>query len=449
MSMETLIVPAFILSLIGIYLFARKPHYTVAAILISSVITAWYIDMPSINLGLHVYIYDPIFALLFFSSLYRLFFAQQLLHVSLGWLLLGLVIFIGLYNGWKYNGSAAGVDFRYYFYYWAGTLYFMSFSYSREMLDKILKIWFVLTLGLLAIAYFRFVADFLNLPIAQTWIKADPTGIRFRVLYSEKTYLLSVTIIILFVRYLIPEAKKPSKLITSLFVFAVVLMQHRSVWMATIIGIASVSLFPGIKTSRMFGNLMVLSLVGAVLLLPLIYMGYADVFLKTISYTAGLNNLHQGTLGARVSGWIEYLELFPKLSILYQLFGEPMAGSPGGLKVGLHNFYLQVLSRVGMAGLGFIIIFYVILLVRLSLNSKRQPQYRVYYALLFMLLCHQITFYIPYSNQPEHGIILGIAASLARRRISGESAVDVQEGGSEPGKYFLNIPATGTIKHAA
>ncbi|MDD4914422.1 MAG: O-antigen ligase family protein [Methylococcales bacterium] len=447
--METLIVPAFIAALIGTYLFAQKPHYAVFAILTSSVITTWYIDMPSFTLGLHIYIHDPIFVLLFLSALYRLFFAQQIFQVSMAWLILGLLIFINLYSGWKINGSAAGVDFRYYFYYWAGTLYFMSFSYSREMLEKILKIWFWLTLVLLAIAYFRFVAEFLHMPIAETWIKDDPTGIRFRVLKSEKTYLLAVTIILLFVHYLIPEAKKPSKLITSLFVFAVVLMQHRSVWMATMVGIVSVSLFPGIKTTRMFGNLLTLGIVGGILLFPLIYLGYAEVFLHSISHTAGLSNLHQGTMGARMSGWEQYLELFTKLSTLYQVFGEPMAGSPGGLKEGLHNFYLQVLSRVGLIGLGIIMACYAVSLFKLFVNAGRQPQYRLYYALFFMLLFEQLTFYIPYSNQPEHGIILGIAASLARRRVSGEITEKQQANQDDKGKYFLNVPETHTLKHTA
>jgi O-antigen ligase len=348
-----------------------------------------------------------------------------------------------LNSGWKLNGSAAGVDFRFYFYYWAGALYFMSFSYSKELLDKILKVWFWMCLVLLAIVYFRFVAEFLHMPMAQEWIKDDPTGIRFRVIKSERAYLLSVTIIMLFVRFLLPEVKKPSKIITSLFVLAVIVLQHRSVWAATIFAIAGAGLFPGIKTSRMFANLLIIAVVGAIVLTPLMYFGYGDSFLSSVNHTAELSNkLNSGTFGARLKGWEGYLDIWQRLSTLYQFFGEPMAGSPGGLKEGLHNFYLQVLSRVGIFGLGIIILTYLLAMLKLFINSISFPADRMYYALFFMLLIGQLAFYIPYSNQPEHGIILGIAMSLASKRLT--KVFEKSSPNTADTTYFLNTSTSSS-----
>jgi hypothetical protein len=42
-----------------------------------------------------------------------------------------------------------------------------------------------------------------------------------------------------------------------------------------------------------------------------------------------------------------------------------------------------------------------------------------------MLIIAQIAYYIPYGAQAEHGIILGIAASLARRKLSANQTEDV------------------------
>jgi len=81
----------------------------------------------------------------------------------------------------------------------------MSFTYFKESLDKILKYWLLICSILLLIVYFRLVAELLHLPIAATWIKADSGDIRFRVINAGQAYLLGMSIIMLFSRYLIPS----------------------------------------------------------------------------------------------------------------------------------------------------------------------------------------------------------------------------------------------------
>jgi hypothetical protein len=417
--MELLIVPALLLALYLIYAFSRRPDHAVTAILLLTLVNAWLIYPPSINIGLNVYLYDPLFIVILVSALFRIVFQQQIYYVNYLWLVVGLIFSYNFFVGIKLSGSAAGVGFRGDFYFWSGTLYFMSFQYSNEVVERILKIWYRLCLILLAIIYFRFVAEFLNLPIAQTWILSDNNmGLKFRVTHSTFAYLLSVTSVMIFARYFIPSAFKPSKIITSLFIFAILALQHRSVWAATVAGILSAALLPGVKSARLLSNLVVVAVFGLIVMVPLMLYGVTDVFFGSINEAANrATNLNTGTFGDRMNGWLSFINHWEKVPLGYQLLGEPFGDSMVGLKMALHNFYLQMIKDAGLIGFICIVLLYITTLARLFFNARRSEQHRLYYAMFFMLLIGQLTFYIPYANQAQHGIILGMAVSLSRRKI--------------------------------
>ena len=441
--MEFLFIPLFLITPYLVYDFIKKPEHAVTAILLVTLINAWFIYEPFLSLGLNIYLYDPLFVAIFISALFRIFFRQQIIQTSFLWLFLGIILFANLYVGLKINGTLAGVSFRNYFFYWVGALYFMSFQYSKELLEKILKNWLKLCLVFLAIIYFRFVAEFLHLPIAQTWILSDNNvGLKFRVTHSTYAYLLSVTTVMLFARYLIPGAVKPNKIITILFIIAVLILQHRSVWAATITGVASAILLPGIKTTRLFGNLLLVGVTGLVLLLPFIFNGVTDEFLGSINEAANrTSNLNTGTFGARLKGWEYFINKWNARPLLYQLIGEPIGGSISGLKNALHNFYLQMLNDTGFLGFMCVVFFYLVTLVKLFLNIRQHSGDKLYFVMFFMLLIGQMTFYIPYSNQAQHGIILGIAASLAMRKTVKENSESV----SQNTQYYVNSPLTDKL----
>lgn len=422
--MELLIVPAFLLSLYLFYKFIDRPDYAVTAIMVIAAINMWMIEEPSFNMGLHIYLYDPLFVLILCSALYRVFARLQIVYTNLVWLVFGIIIFTNLYVGLKIYGTPAGVSFRSDFYYWVGALYFMSFQYTQESLEKALKNWYRLALVLLAIMYFRFVAEFLHLPIAQTWILSDNNmGLKFRVTHSTFAYLLSVTALMTFARYVVPNDVKPNKIIFVLFLVAILVVQHRSVWAATLAGIAVVAFLPGVKNGKVFGNLLVVGFLGVIVLIPVLLAGAADVFLDSISEAADrATRLNTGTFGARRMGWEYFLENFEKLPLSYQLSGEPFGGSLIGLKMALHNYYLQIIKDVGIVGLFCVLWLYGTTMLLLFVNLIRDANNRLYYAMFFMLLAGQLTFYIPYSNQAQHGILLGISVSLSRRKLSMDSS---------------------------
>lgn len=434
--MAFLILPFLIFSLFAAYNFTTKPQSAVLFILLSTLIDTWFVVPVSIKAGLNIYLNDPLFILIFLCALYRILLMGQFKYLSPLWGIYGLLLFYGLFTGLESFGTAAGVDFRYLFYYWSGGLYFMSFSYTQALLDKIIKYWLIMCSFLLLIVYFRFVAELLHLPISATWISADSGDIRFRVINSGQAYLLCISIIMLFSRYLITNQIKPSKIMVTLFIIAVIGVQHRSVWAATLFALVSATLLPGIKSTKLLGNLFTIGLLGLILLIPLIYLGYADNLIAMVSKSANrAQDLTSGTFGDRVKGWQYMLQYWLDNSFTNQLFGDPFGGGYAKMRSFPHNFTIQNLLRVGIVGTIVFYCFYLQLLTKLYLTMRYSKEEKLYFVLFFMLIITQMTYYIPYGTGPEHGIILGIAASLVIRKTN-----YIKSTNTEPMKhdqYFL------------
>lgn len=393
-----------------------KPFFGVVFILAASLINAYLIYPPSITIGLEIYLFDLAFLCVFLIALIRLFFMRRFHKTSVIWYFVGVLLCFSFILGLKQFGASAGVDFRNLFYYWSGTLYFLSFSYSEKDIEKILSLWIFFSTLLLGIVYFRFIAEFLGLGISSAWINSDVTGVPFRVINSAHTYILGVVIIIIFHRFTVLQNTESFRILIVLFIIATIVLQHRSVWAATISGIISFLFLPKIKIGKMIKNLLIITAVGIVLLIPVINSGISSVFIATISESAvKAQDLSQGTFGSRVDGWLSIIAYWSQQEITTQLIGEPFGSGYAGGRVSPHNFVLHNLLRVGALGVLLYIVFYSRVIVKLFYRQKYLEK-NVYGSLFFALIIFQVVYYIPYSMLPQHGIILGIAWSLAARK---------------------------------
>jgi O-antigen ligase len=107
------------------------------------------------------------------------------------------------------------------------------------------------------------------------------------------------------------------------------------------------------------------------------------------------------------------LSKWPELSVLQQAAGQPFGGGYGHSERAPHNGYVQLLYRVGAIGLLAYLISLVGTSVRLFLSGMKQPN-QSNYGLSLALLTGLVFYYIPYSMQPEHAVIFGMAISLSR-----------------------------------
>lgn len=132
---------------------ARTAAMGAAILLAASLIDAWMIEPPYVELGVQIYLHDLIFILLALVGVQRLLMRAGLGAMPLGWYMFGLLLFSSLFLGLQKYGTTAGVDFRNFFYFFAGTVYFLSFSYDESELRALTKTWLVVCSILLGIVF--------------------------------------------------------------------------------------------------------------------------------------------------------------------------------------------------------------------------------------------------------------------------------------------------------
>ncbi|MFZ0257216.1 MAG: O-antigen ligase family protein [Gammaproteobacteria bacterium] len=374
-----------------------------------TIINTWFIQEPHIDVGLHIYLSDLLFVGLFFLGVFRVFLVSGVLSVPLTWYLFGILIFTSLILGITQNGAAAGVDFREFFYLFAGTLYFLSFTYREPDIRHITNIWIAASAVLVGIVLLRWTAKLLGLGIAVELAGAVP----FRVIDSGHTLVVAMGLVMLIHRTAY-GSQGVSRWLTALLAVVIIGLQHRSVWIATVSAVLSLLLMHGSSRGRLLGNFAVMALIGAVSLLPLLLFGMLDPFLGSVADSAErATDLSTDTFGWRVEGWRALLSSWGDWDLLSKLIGEPFgSGWDSGRDVSPHNYYIETLLRTGLLGLTAFLAVFGRTLVRLYRGTARDMD-SVYAPLLFAMMLSQLVYYVAYGIEPEHSVILGIAVSLA------------------------------------
>ncbi|MET8326502.1 O-antigen ligase family protein [Streptomyces sp. NPDC005181] len=205
---------------------------------------------------------------------------------------------------------------------------------------------------------------------------------------------------------------------------AVVLMQHRTAWVATGVMAAGWLLSRrGRGGSR--GTAVALLACGVALLLPVAAYG------GDVAESLASSGEDDRTLMWRVDGW---LGLLPQLGGVQDwLLGLPFGSGyarlvDGGLvSVSPHNYYLQVLLRLGLVGLAALLTLYVAVwrttgpgvagpvMAPATASAPAEPDADDRARLLLrLLLCSQLVFCITYPLFPEQAVVLGLLAAHAR-----------------------------------
>ncbi len=152
----------------------------------------------------------------------------------------------------------------------------------------------------------------------------------------------------------------------------ILVSQQRSVWVATLFTLIALILF---RKSFRTGLAILITLVFFVFFVPLIQSPIIDASIVPQIQDSATN---LSTYLARNGSWNQYLESFLKWPLLDQLIGKPF-GSGWGRYDGLnniwvefnpHNWYIMILMRIGLIGLGIFICYYVVVL-NLNFKSSR------------------------------------------------------------------------------
>lgn len=390
-------------------------------ILSSAVAYAWFVELPGIEIGVMVYPTDAVALLVALAASLRIA-AQQSLRITPSALIFTALLMLSFLIGLTEFGQSAGVDFRVTFAFIAGIFYFTSFNISSEVFVRLMRVWIVAACTLMLIAWVVWIADAAGLAMARKWIDADPTGVKFRVLNSSITYVIGVGLVVLLHLLMIGQMAARWWPVLLALSGTVLVLQHRSVWVATFLSAVLVVLLVQRGRAKIFLFLGMAVLL-AVAVVPLISYRLSAVSESVSAQAERATDMTKGTSGGRVRAWEILLKDWNKLGLGRQLIGKPFGSSYGKLTNAPHNCYLQVMYRTGYVGLLAMLAMYGSTLIRLLGRQRGTAKGEAGVGtLLLALVVGQLAYFVPYAFTPEQGILMGTAIGYVGRKSLQQSA---------------------------
>lgn len=409
----------------GLY---HKPALALWVVAGLVLVQTWVIALPPIRLGIFIYPADIVFGCIAAATLMRLLWGKQLQRIPPALVVLCAVFVLSLVLGLVKFGKDAGVECRGDFYFWVGVIYFLSFPVTKELLSSFARVWIVTAMAILLIVYYRWLAVALNLDWPQPIWVAAPLGdlYKYRVVNAGQALILGEALILLVYAMATGGGLRPWKFLIPLLAITVLVLQHRSAWVATFVPLLLAFVLLRNNRDKLVGNLAVLAMVTAIVVVPLLAGGAGSGVISSIDVQAErATNLSEGTSGDRAYGWKVLLNQWLQAGPVVYATGNPYGSgyrrySEHGREIAYepHNYYVQMLLRTGITGLACLLAIYwagISWLRREQVSSHPDVPNP---ALVALLIC-QLLFFIPYSPHYSQGIILGIALSLVRDRLVG------------------------------
>ncbi len=396
-----------------------------ALVLAMAAVKAWFVELPGIELGVMLYPGDAVSLALAVSGTLRIAL-KGALRVPPSALIFAGMLLLSFVLGLSEFGQSAGVDFRVIFAFIAGVFYFSSFEIDSTLLFSLARLWIGAACVLMLIAWFVWIADAAGLAMARKWIDADPTGVKFRVLNSGITYMIGVASVVLL--HLLMNRQIAARWWPLLPILGgtVLVLQHRSVWVATFFSALPVVILADRGRARMLWFAGTVGLI-AIALIPFMSHRLSGVSNSVSLQAERATNLSKGTSGGRIRAWEQLLKDWSKLSLGRQLIGKPFGSSYGGLTNAPHNCYLQIMYRTGYIGLLAMLAMYGGTVIRLlRRRHKEAAGEKGGETLLLGLMIGQLAFFVPYGFTSEQGVLLGTALAYVRRKLVRQSLEDTR-----------------------
>lgn len=200
---------------------------------------------------------------------------------------------------------------------------------------------------------------------------------------------------------------------------AVLVLQHRSVWLAALVG--AVVVMARVRSPRRRLKMLALP-AGGVVIVALFLAGPTSSLRDQLSSSVdGVTDTSGGTLGDRREGWEVLLEgEFSRASVVDKLVGSPWGTSYDRVVSGRavsyspHSQYITLAIRTGLAGLlAWLLLILTPVLRTLGASPRRliPEQYRL---AITWIVVTQLVYAGAYALPAEQGIMLGVALTLSQ-----------------------------------
>lgn len=395
----------------------QLPSWTVGPVFICS--TDALTMVLSASVGLRWMIHRP--RAVFRSPGWRLFF------VFVVWMVLNIVLGLS-----AYAESAVG-EARPFIYIVVVAIYVATYPLTRSQFLRIARLWTLVGTVIVGTALLRW-ENVLPMPIRAVMLPAisGSDWLQYRSIDAAETLFVLLMFLGLAILWVNRVPQTPTQGVWvkggAIFLFFVILMmRHRSVWLAVLTGGAVMLFYFRSRMSAFVCTVLSVSLaLGTTLSVwqPAIWHAACTGLCKSASIVWDF----QGTTGSwRLEGWIYMLRSMSLHDYLYGSgFGayfsrETSLGSVAWY-ISPHSFYVRTLSRLGVVGL-FVYVAFVISLVRKLVGisgSTTDKLHRNMATVLFVgiMACH--AFFVAYSPPVYFGILLGMAMWMTKEYAESE-----------------------------
>lgn len=419
-----------------VWLFIRSTAWKtvpIALLLIGFCLESVFVKQPYVQLGLQIYPTDVISLFVLLSVLGGFFQRPLPVHESpfLLWLAFGATIILSFVVGLGEYGRYAGTEVRPFFYLWVAGLYGCAADFDEAELRRIGR-WCVWTAyAFVGIAIYYWLAVEIGF-VDRKALFGDEEGAVFRPVGSHAVFFVATVALVQTMAWLRGTHARRSGWHAAILLGFVTILQHRSVWIAALAGLLCVLILERRHLPRRFP--MLLGFVGLVSLLVAgaASFGYLDDLTDRMVKSAVSMTDSQGTFAARVDGWVRLLESWTDASNKVLVFGFPFGRGYTRMYNGQliefapHNFYIDLILRVGIVGAILFLIPTCIAIVQ-SFRARSASEFE--YLLMRGLavgLAASLVYYVAYPSYYILGAATGIALAqlirLRRRRVEEKRA---------------------------
>ena len=402
----------------------------IACLLIGFCLESIFVKQPYLQLGLQIYPNDVISLFVLMSVIGGFFHRPLPVHESpfLLWLAFGATVILSFIIGLGEYGRYAGTEVRPFFYLWVAGLYGCTADFDESELRRIGR-WCVWTAyALIGISIYFWLAVQAGF-VDRKALFGDEEGTVFRPVGSHAVFFVATVALVHTIAWLRGTGTRRSGWHAAVLLAFVTILQHRSVWIAALAGLLCVLILERRYLPKRFPLLLGFVLIMTLLTSIAAWFGYLDdLASRMVQSTLSMTD-RQGTFAARVDGWVRLLESWTDASTQVLVFGFPFGRGYTRMYNGQliefapHNFYLDLVLRVGIVGMVLFLVPTIVAIVQ-SFRSKYSSEFEY---LMTRGLAVGLTASLVYCVAYPSYYILGAATGVALAQIIRQRRLQVEE----------------------
>jgi hypothetical protein len=383
----------------------------------TSFLETFNLAQPILRLGVTIFVPDLPMILIGLVGGLRWLTRRDLPRRHAGWVVLALVFFVGLAQGLVTFGTSAGVAARPDFYAIAAATYVMSFPVGEKQVRQFFKVLSMLAVALLVLAACRWVVFYT--PITDL---LPPGGVysrdgAIRVIGANHTLAVAQVMIVCLFFAGTAAVGQAARLLSPLLLAGVLVLQHRSVWLAAVAGAALSLLLVRAQRAPLWQQIFVLLVVASAAAAPVFFNAAISDQVRSSAERALAGT---DTVDARFGNWRtsinQWREEGPRGIVLGRLPGadarrviETESGQRLRIGFDVHNHYISTLTEQGVVGLLALVWVLGYVVLGLWRMCARHDEHSPTSALLLVLVGMQMVYFVAYTVDYVQYMVLGIA----------------------------------------